>query len=123
DEEADEELAPERLEESVGEEVAEHDDEELRDEGEDEGIAKGPQEDRAGHDVPEVLQSHEGEVEAPRRGIGQAEKEGEKEGQGHEQENVGEGGGEEQLAQPSVAGRQGLRGLQEGRGGDGLWGF
>src|SRR5262249_56921709 len=76
-----------------------------------------------GEGVGEGLETHEGEGEAARRGVGQAQEKGEDEGQGHEQKDVGEGGGEEQLAQSSIAWRQGIRGGEERCGASRLCSF
>src|SRR5262249_14527954 len=51
-----------------------------------------------------------------RRGVGQAQEKGEDEGQGDEQKDVGEGGGEEEFAQPAIAWRQDIRGGEERHG-------
>src|ERR1700730_2873397 len=123
DEEAHEELAAEVLEEGPREEIAQDHDQHLRDDGEDERVPERSEEHRVRDDVLEVLQPHEGEVQAPRRGIGQAEEQREQEGQGDEQEDVGERRREEQLPQPAIARRERIRGLEGGRGGGGFGGI
>ena len=122
DQETDEELAAEVLEQRAGEEVAHDNDQELRDEREDESVAERPLEHRAHQDVLEVLKPHEGEVEAARRRVGQAEEQREQEWQGDQQEDVRERRRQEELAQAAVTPRQGVGGLLGSRGERGFYG-